>query len=148
MYLDNEHKTVVALNKRVPLWKALNAGTHTTLALGQLCGRALDLKDYETADNQLTQISRFPAILMRGRGKDLKELYACAQKAPANGEKEWLATAFFLDCMFGESLEQQQTATAAQNSNDAEFVCVAVFGRSVNVDQLTRRLSLVGADWS
>ena len=130
-------KSVIALsrsyNDNMPA--QLNAIGH----LGQALGCAtLDLRtaDYRTADRQaLATLSWWPVIVLSGRPTKIAGLWAHLQDWP------W-PKACFVETMIAGGSEVQLGATARLRSDDLPIVALGVHGPAVELDALTRKLSL------
>jgi hypothetical protein len=142
MYADNNHKMIVVLNGKQPLPLLFNAAIHTVTGLAlKVVPDELDLLHYVNTDFGLSAwISRYPNIVLVARnGNQLRRLYEEAR------EQKVIVNAF-TNTMLGDSAEDQLTRTRAAHSDNCEFVAVAVFGGTAELNPLTRRFSLFRRD--
>jgi hypothetical protein len=136
MYLDNQKKFTLVLNRRIAVGPLINAASHLCIGLaGEMEG--MDILDYRAADRPgFARISCHPVIVLSADNSD--QLRALYERAQAKSIRVNVFTA----SMIGRSADEQLAATAALLTGDMEFLAIGLFGPGDRLKELTRRHSL------
>ena len=135
-YIDNEYKYFVALFSKYGAGPLLNAAGHVLLGLEKKM-RSSDFLEYRTGDSKLeSAISKWPVIVLKtDRQSLLKKMHLMAIELnfPVNA---------FIEQMIGSSAENQMEQTRSVTHEDAKFMAVAVFSKSDELLEVTKKMSL------
>lgn len=135
-YTDNEYKYFVGLFSKDSLGPLFNAVGHTLLGLENKMKNS-DFLDYRTSDSKLqSAISKWPVIVLKtDRQSLLKRMHLMAKELnlPVNA---------FVEQMIGSSAENQIKQTSTVTHENAKFMAVAVFCKSDELSEVTKKMSL------
>lgn len=138
-YTDNDRKFACVLNKRIAAPITLNAMAHALAGLVATLPKDVgDFLDYPFRHDAATSIiSRFPIIVLEAKNaSQLRTAWAAARI-------EGIFSNAFALSMIGSSADEQRTQTAQSDLDTADLVALAVFGPSDQLDQITRKFSLL-----
>ena len=143
LYADNDYRWIVVVNSKAGLGRQFNVAGHALLGLRDKVMQSAfsgeqEFCDYRTADEVLhSRISRWPVIALKtDRPALLKRLYLAAieREVPVNA---------VLGQMIDVDHDTQVANTAAITVDEGRFLCVALFEKGGQMNDLTRRFSLM-----
>ncbi|HEV2675655.1 MAG TPA: DUF2000 family protein [Aliidongia sp.] len=138
-YADNHKKFVAVINRRHSLPTALNALGHVTAGLAARLGQEPDYLDYPNlAEGFVAAISRFPFIVLEA--KNSSQLAALRRAA---AQRDLPHNVFISAMIGGSSAEHQVELTGAARGHDVDYVTIVLFGKTEDLDPLTRKFSLL-----
>lgn len=138
-YSDNTSKFVAVLNRKAPLPQLLNALGHISAGLTAEHPDLTEMHFLNYADaggGEHPGISRFPFIVLTARnGNQIRTLRNAAFERR-------IPFVDFVDTMLGESAEDQLRRTQQTPEAELDYLAIALFGLSMDLDPLTRKFSL------
>jgi hypothetical protein len=139
VYADT-HKFVVLVNKNLEAGRAMNAIAHSCAGLAAVAPETLREKmsfiDFTDKDNAVHHsISGLSLIVLRGTNSELK-------KARRKFIESNVLFTDFIETMTGGTYREQLEKTAAKETEEMEYYCVAAFGEKAVIDPITKRFSL------
>lgn len=140
LYVNNEWKWVVVVNRKVSVPQLLNAIAHLALGMLKQCtAEAAGLfHNYDGSNGQLTSvISNWPVIILQANNSNQLRTLRAALLAAG------LPCQAFVDTMIGESAADQIERTKSTDENNVEYFAVMAFGRAEeDLRPLTKKFSL------
>lgn len=138
-YMDNEHKWIMVLNRKIMLPQLFNAAGHLALGMGSRCHEdvACHFHNYKDFDGRLVSvISHWPVVVLQA--KNSNQLRTLRSAAIAAG----LTCQAFADTMIGESAEDQMLKTKETDEGSIEYFAILLFGKHEQLHGLTKKFSL------
>lgn len=134
------HKFVAIVNKNLPAGVALNALAHS--AAGLVASASDELKEQmsfinfpDKDGNDHPSISALSLIVLRGSSNEIK-------KARNKYVEAGIHFVDFLETMTGDTYKEQLEKTAQTPYDELNFYGIIAFGKKVDLDPITKRLSL------
>lgn len=132
---------VAVINKAADMepWQEMNTIAHLNAEFGIHQGKKLLLQDeIETKDGQKIKLNPQHAIMIK-----TAESSSAIQKLSADGKKAGLEVSEFIREMIETTDDRKVIAAAKQkNLSDVEFLGVLVFGKKLEVENLTKHFEL------
>ncbi|NOT50249.1 MAG: DUF2000 domain-containing protein [Chitinophagaceae bacterium] len=138
-YLDNDHKFIVVLNKKIELPRLLNALGHMSAGITSLLqerSKEIFFSYVDGSDTIHPAISKFPfIILMADNNKQIRTLrnVIISLRIPYND---------FTDTMIGSSHEEQLAQTKKKDEQLLEYYGIIIFDKAEKLKPMTKKFSL------
>jgi len=138
-YTDNQYKFVAVLNRKIEIYKLLNALGHISAGLTSLLPKEnFDFLAYQDANGgQHPAISRFPFIVLQAENSN--QLRNLRKQAIEKG----IVYNDFTESMLGYSAEEQLQQTTELDEEALSYFAVVLFGNAEELSPLTKKFSLM-----
>ena len=137
-YKRTDYKFVAILNKKIEVWKIMNALAHMT---AWMVWNSKNLEEmwfinYEDKDNSPHMASKHPFIILKAKNSNQ------IRQIRSEVIERWLVFSSFTSAMTVGNYEQQLEESKKQWAEDLEYYWLSIFWKKEIVDEITKRLSL------
>lgn len=137
MYIDNEYKTYVIVNRKYAASVISNASCHLVAGLVNRVGSQLKFHSYDTKESGISaSISHYPIVNLQANNSN--QLISVVNAALDNS----YVFNFFTETMMGISAESQMESTFRSEISELDFIGVALFGRTSELKDVTKKFSV------